>query len=80
MNNEEKEIIEYNDRFMKKILKSALYTFFIFLVTIFVVYFIFNLIFLDNDDFAVTISFFISTIFTMFFCTITIIEEIRKTK
>ena len=80
MNNEDKEIIEYNDRFMKKVLKSALYTFFIFLVTIFGVYFIVNLIFHDNDDFAITISFFVSIIFTIFFCMITIIEEIRKTR
>ena len=78
MNNEDKEIIEYNDRFMKKVLKSALYTFFIFLFTIFIVYFIVNLIFHDNDDFVITISFFVSIIFTIFFCMITIIEEIKK--
>ena len=78
MNNEDKEIIEYNDRFMKKVLKSALYTFFIFLFTIFIVYFILSLIFHDNDDFVVIISFFVSIIFTIFFCMITIIEEIKK--
>lgn len=80
MNYKEKEIIEYNDKFMKKVLKSVLYTFYIFLFTVFIVYTFFNLIFHDKDDFAIAISLFISIIFTMFFCTLTIIEEIKKIK
>lgn len=73
------EIEEYNDRFMKKLLKSALYTFFIFLFTMFGVAFIIDLVFHGGDT-SLIISFCISIIFTIFYCTMTIIEEIRKIK
>lgn len=79
MKDKEKEIEEYNDRFMKKVLKSALYTFFIFLFTIFGVVFIMYLVF-HGGDAPFIISFCICTIFTIFYCTLTIIEEIRKIK
>ena len=49
MNDKEKEIEEYNDRFMKKVLKSALYTFLIFLFTMFGVAFIIDLVFHGGD-------------------------------
>ncbi|MEY8417187.1 hypothetical protein AAK964_12855 [Tissierella praeacuta] len=35
MDAKDKEILEYNDRFMKMVLKSVLYTIFIFLLTMF---------------------------------------------
>lgn len=79
MDNKDKEILEYNDRFMKKVLKSLLYTFFIFLFTMLVVVFIFDLIF-HGSDYSIVISFCISIIFTLFYCTMTIIEELRKIK
>ena len=77
MNDKDKEILEYNNRFFKKILKSLLFTFFIAIFTFFVLFNIIGLIFSDGD-FAFTISFFISIVFTLFYCTMTIIEEIKK--
>lgn len=79
MDDKEKKIEEYNDRFMKRILKSALYTFFIFLFTMFGVAFIIGLVF-DTGDTSLIISFCISIIFTIFFCTMTIIEEMKIIK
>lgn len=79
MNNEDKKIVEYNDKLMKKILKSVLFTFYILLFTIFIVFFISDLIFHD-ENFSIIISFCISIIFTIFYCTITIIDEIKKNK
>lgn len=80
MKDKEKDIIEYNNRFIKKVLKSALYTFFIFLLTVFVLIIGSDLIFHGSDDASLIISFCISIIFTIFYCTLTIIEEIRKIK
>lgn len=76
----DKEIEEYNNRFMKKVLKSALYTFFIFLFTIFVLLVIIDLVFGGSSDTSFIISFCISIIFTMFYCTMTIIKEFKKIK
>lgn len=75
MDDKEKEILEQNNRFFKKLLKSVLYTFFIVLFIMYVLSFVFQLIF--GDDFLI-ISLCIAIICTMFYCTMTIIEEIRK--
>ncbi|WP_406242031.1 hypothetical protein ACF3M2_14075 [Tissierella carlieri] len=79
MDDKDKEILEYNNKFMKKILKSALYTFFICILTMFGINLIFDLIFQGSDT-SFIISFCIGIIFTVFYCTFTIIEEIRKEK
>ena len=78
MKDKDRAIEEYNKRFMKKILRSIVYTFFIFLFTIFGLYFIISLIFGSGGDTSLLISFCIGLIFTIFYCTLTIIEEIKK--
>lgn len=78
MNDKDRAIEENNKRFMKKILRSTLYTFFIFLFTIFGLYFIISLIFGNGGDASLLVSFCIAIIFTIFYCTLTIIEEIKK--
>jgi len=70
----DKEILEYNDRFMKMVLKSI----FIFLLTMFGINLILGLIF--QSDFSIIVSFSVGIIFIIFYCALTIIEEIRKIK
>lgn len=73
----EKEILEYNNRFMKKVLKSALYTLFVLLSTFFLVGFVLGLLF-DGGDTSIIVTICIGIIFTIFYCTMTIIDEIKK--
>lgn len=84
MNDKDKEILEYNKRFMIKVLKSALYTFFIFMLSTWGIYSIVSLIFknmsVEQSNTWGILSFCVGIIFTIFYCTFTIIEEIRKEK
>lgn len=79
MDDKDRSILEYNNKFIKRVLKSALYTFFILLFTMIGLAFIFDLIF-PSGDLSIIISLYISIIFTIIYCTMTIIEEIRKFK
>lgn len=77
------ETFEYNNnKFMKKVLKSALYTFFIFILSMFGIYSIFGMIFtnmsVEQSYMWGVMSISIGIIFTIFFCTFTIIEEMKK--
>lgn len=78
MDNKDKKILEDHDRFMKKVLKAVLYTLSIFLFTMFGINLILGLIF--QSDFSIIVSFSVGIIFTIFYCALTIIEEIRKIK
>lgn len=80
-NEEEKKMIEENRRVTKKILKSAAYTIIIFLVFMYGLNTIFQVASIGGSgDGGITIPMYISVIFTMFYCTFTIIDEIKKTK
>ncbi|WP_313757309.1 hypothetical protein [Tissierella sp.] len=78
MDNKDKKILEDHDRFMKKVLKAVLYTLSIFLLTMFGINLILGLIF--QSDFSIIVSFSVGIIFIIFYCALTIIEEIRKIK
>lgn len=84
MDSKEKMMLEENNKFFKKVLKSMLYTFFILLFVVFGVNFIINLIFgemtVEQSNTWVILSISIGIIFTIFYCTFTIIEEIRRGK
>jgi uncharacterized membrane protein YGL010W len=77
LDDKEKEMIVYNDRLMNKILKSALYT----IITVFCVMyglgFILDLMF-QSGDMTIVVCLLIGIIFTIFYCTLTIIEEIKR--
>lgn len=79
MADKEKGISKDNYRFMKKVLKSALHTIFVILSWMFVVGFLFGLLF-DGKDSSIIIILCMGIIFTIFYCTMTIIEEIRNLK
>ncbi len=76
---DDREILEYNQRLMKKIFKTALHTFVICILSMFGINLILDLIFKGSDTSSI-ISFSIGIIFTIFYCTFTIIEEIKKRK
>jgi len=78
VDNKDKKILEDHDRFMKKVLKAVLYTLSIFLLTMFGINLILGLIF--QSDFSIIVSFSVGIIFIIFYCALTIIEEIRKIK
>ncbi|WP_313756669.1 hypothetical protein [Tissierella sp.] len=69
MDAKDKEILEYNDRFMKMVLKSI----FIFLLTMFGISSILDLMF--QSDISIIVSFSVSIICTIFYCTLIIIEK-----
>lgn len=77
MNMTEKEVEEYNRNIIKRILKSILYTFalifFINLILMFI-----SSILGDMPEAFLYIGMFLTLIFTMFYCTLTIIDEIKK--
>lgn len=77
MDGKEKEMMAYNNKLMKKILKSAMYT----IITIFCVLyglgFILDLVF-QSGDMTIVICLLIGIIFTVYYCTLTIIEEIKR--
>jgi len=80
MNKKDKEILDYNNKLMKKILKSLLYTLAIFFFSSWGVYGVTSLIFSSMSDTWFIISFAIGIIFTIFFCTFTILDEIKKNR
>ena len=77
MDGKEKEIMAYNNKLMKKILKTAMYT----IITVFCVLyglgFILDLVF-KSGDMTIVICLLIGIIFTVYYCTLTIIEEIKR--
>lgn len=77
MNNKEQAPNDY--RFLKKLLKSLLYTFLIFLFTVFVVLFLIESVF-GGSDISLIVSFCITTIFIIIYSTMTIIDEIKGIK
>ena len=79
MNNKDKEILEQNSKFFKRVFKSAIYTFFIFLFVMFGLIYVFDLVFHGGDT-SLIISFCVCIIFTVFYCTLTILEEIKEIK
>lgn len=84
MNNKEQEILENNKKFLKKVFKSLLYTFFVFMFSMFGIYTIATLVFNNMSarqaDIWPIVSICIGIIFTIFFCTFTILDEIKKEK
>lgn len=82
MIDDEKVTCEEYSSFMGKILKSLLYTFAICIFSIWGIFMLINLLFGnmsgEQSDTWIIISFCISIIFTIFYCTFTIVEEIRK--
>ena len=77
MNN--KEQAPNNYRVIKKLLKSLLYTFLIFLFTVFVVLFLIESVF-GGSDISLIVSFCITTIFIIIYSTMTIIDIIKGIK
>ena len=77
MDCKEKEMMDYNNKIMKKILKSTMYT----IITVFCVLyglgFILDLVF-QSGDMTIVICLLIGIIFTVYYCTLTIIEEIKR--
>lgn len=80
MNDKEKALEEHKYRFIKKLFKSLFYTTLIFFFTIFVILFIIELVSGSGSETSVIISFCISIIFIIFYCTMTIVDEIKKIK
>ncbi len=73
-----------NNKLLKNILKSALYTALIWVISMYGIYSIANLAFPNmsgeqSNTWAV-LSFCIGIIFTIFYCTFTIIDEIKNVK
>jgi quinol-cytochrome oxidoreductase complex cytochrome b subunit len=82
MKNTEKEMLDNHSVLMKKILKSLFYTFLICIFSIWGIGFLVQLPFRDMTvEQSNTLGIFsicIGIIFTIFYCTFTIVEEIRK--
>ena len=72
MDEKDREILEYNKRFLKKILKAMFFTF-LMIVAMQIMSFFFAGF---NEMFTV----FIGLIFTIFYSMLTIIDEIRKVR
>lgn len=70
---------EYDYRFIKKLLKSLLYTFLMFLFTVFVVLFLIESVF-GGSDTSVIVSFCITIIFLIVYSTMTIKDKIKEIK
>ncbi|MBL4934225.1 hypothetical protein JK636_00475 [Clostridium sp. YIM B02515] len=73
-----------NNKLLKNILKSALYTALIWVISMYGIYSIANLAFPnmsgEQSNTWVVLSFCIGIIFTIFYCTFTIIDEIKNVK
>lgn len=84
MDEKEKKIIEGNNRMFKKIFKSILYTLIIFFISFWGVYGIIGALFGEfsaQQSYAWgIISIGIGIIFTVFYCTFTILEELKNIK
>ncbi|WP_427337662.1 hypothetical protein [Caloranaerobacter sp. DY30410] len=82
MDRKDQDILDYNNKFMKRILKSLLYTFIVFIISVWGVFSVIGLIFnnmsvAQSNTWAI-ISICIGIIFTIFYCTFTILDEIKK--
>lgn len=77
MNDKDREILDYNSRFFKRLIKSGLHTMVVFIVSVFLGNYTFTLLF-KSDDMAIILSFFVAIIFTIFYCSFTLIEEIAN--
>lgn len=84
MDEKEKKMMEDNNRMFKKIFKSILYTLIIFFISIWGVYGVICLAFgkmsVEQSNTWGIISLGIGIIFTVFYCTFTILEELKNTK
>lgn len=84
MDKEEKEMLEDHNTLVKKILKSLLYTFFVFIFSLWGIYAlianVFHNLSVEQSNTWAIISICIGIIFTLFFCTFTILDEIKKNK
>lgn len=84
MDKKDKKIMEDNNRLFKKIFKSILYTLIIFFLSIWGIYGIVSLGFgemsVEQSNTWGIISLGIGIIFTVFYCTFTILEELKNTK
>ena len=77
-------MMEDNNRMFKKIFKSILYTLITFFISIWGVYGAISLAFgemsAEQSNTWVIISLGIGIIFTVFYCTFTILEEVKNSK
>jgi len=84
MDEKEKKMIEDNNRMFKKIFKSILYTLITFFLSIYGVYGVISLAFgemsAEQSNAWGIISLGIGIIFTVFYCTFTILEELKNVK
>lgn len=84
MDEKEKKMMEDNNRMFKKIFKSILYTLITFFISIWGVYGAISLAFgemsAEQSNTWVIISLGIGIIFTVFYCTFTILEEVKNSK
>ncbi len=82
MVNTEKEMLNNHNKFIKKVLKSLLYTFFILVFSMWGLSFLIQLVLgdmtVEQSNAWGIISVCIGIVFTMFYCTFTIIDEIRR--
>jgi quinol-cytochrome oxidoreductase complex cytochrome b subunit len=80
----EKEMLDNHDALIKKVLKSLFYTFLIFVFSIWGIGFLIHLPYQDMSveqaNTLYILSICIGIIFTIFYCTFTIVEEIKKKK
>lgn len=84
MDEKEKKMMEDNNRMFKKIFKSILYTLITFFLSFWGVYGLISLVFgemsAEQSNTWVIISLGIGIIFTVFYCTFTILEELKNIK
>lgn len=77
MDVKEKEMMAYNNKLMKKILKTTMYTFITVFCVLYGLGFILDLVF-QSGDMTIVVCLLIGIIFTVYYCTLTIIEEIKR--
>lgn len=84
MDEKEKKMLEDNNRMFKKIFKSVLYTLIIFFLSFYGVYGVIGALFgemsVEQSYFWGIISIRIGIVFTVFYCTFTILEELKNIK
>lgn len=81
MDDKERSMLDEHQHFMKKILKAMISTFVIFLFSIYGILPLIGLAFgNDSSNTLFIISFCIGIIFTIFYCTFTIVDEIKNKK
>ena len=75
MDDEERKMLDEHTKMMKKLFKAALYTFIVTIFSLSVIGFLLSLVFNSSND---LLDFFMGIVFTIIYCTLTIVEEIRK--